>query len=322
MDSENDTSVDSARDTPVARAGAQLRAAREALRLDLAHIAAETRIPLRHLEAIEEGNFETLPSRAYAIGFSRTFAKAVGLDAAAITDVVRGELADGSMRRTAPASGMEPGDPARLPSAGLAWAGALAALALAVGAYAFYNSYFGAGSQPGSLTPEPGTLQAPEAQPSPASIVPATGGEVVFTAQEDVWVRIYEEGGNRLLETELARGERYVLPSDTIAPLINTARPDLLTITVAGNPVTKLSDRPATLSGVPVSAAALLARPAFASTVAVGSANSVAAPAVRSSGSRSATPMPPPAVETVPEAAPSPAVEAPVTTEGRESTGN
>ena len=122
MDSDKLNSGTDAPELPLGGPGARLRAAREGLRLELAHVAAETRIPLRHLEAIEADNFESLPSRAYAIGFSRTFAKAVGLDAGEITDAVRVELADGSMQRNAPLATMEPGDPARLPSRGLAWA--------------------------------------------------------------------------------------------------------------------------------------------------------------------------------------------------------
>ena len=115
MDSENLTSGDTAHEPSMADGpGARLRAARQELRLDLAHVAADTRIPLRHLEAIEGDNYEALPSRAYAIGFSRTFAQAVGLDPAEITDMVRAELADGSMRRALPSPGIEPGDPARL----------------------------------------------------------------------------------------------------------------------------------------------------------------------------------------------------------------
>ncbi|MBA4044840.1 MAG: DUF4115 domain-containing protein [Erythrobacter sp.] len=261
MDSEHDNGADSANLPPAAGAGAQLRAAREALRLDLAHIAAETRIPVRHLEAIEEGNFESLPSRAYAIGFSRTYAKAVGLDAAKITDVVRGELADGSMRRVTSASTMEPGDPARLPSSGLAWAGALAALILAVGAFAFYNSYFAAGTQPGSLlTPAPPETPVAKASPQPTT-APVTGGEVILTALEDnIWLRLYEEGGERLLERTLKQGETVLVPSEAVDPRINTGRPDALAITVGGKPVAKLGDTPATVSGAQVSAAALLGR--------------------------------------------------------------
>jgi hypothetical protein len=261
MDSELNDSAESAPETPVVGAGASLRAAREALRLDLAHIAAETRIPVRHLEAIESGNFESLPSRAYAIGFSRTYAKAVGLDPAAITDTVRGELADGSMRRVLPTSGMEPGDPARLPSSGLAWAGALAAVVLAVGAFAFYNSYFAAGSEPGSLlTSAPQATPVVKATPGPTA-APVVGGEVILTALEDnIWLRLYEEGGERLLERTLKQGETVLVPSEAVDPRINTGRPDALAITVGGKPVAKLGETPSTVSGAQVSAAALLGR--------------------------------------------------------------
>lgn len=261
MDSENPTSADIATDTPVAGPGARLRAAREAMRVDLPHIAAETRIPLRHLQSIEDDQFENLPSRAYAIGFSRSFAKAVGLDPADITDGVRAELGDGSMRRTTPASSMEPGDPARVPSSGLAWAAAAAVLILAIGAFAFYRTYFGAGTDSGSLL-------APETAPTVAAPVaaaplaaPAGSGPVVLTATQDgVWVRLFEEGGERLTERTLARGESIEVPMTARDPRINTGRPDALTVTIGGQSVALLSDRPVTIAGAQVSAAALLAR--------------------------------------------------------------
>lgn len=271
MDSEQDISADEAQDEAYAGAGVRLRAAREAEQLELSHIAAETRIPLRHLEAIEAGAFSNLPSRTYAIGFSRTFARAVGLDETAIADEVRSELADGGMQRLAAGSVMEPGDPAKLPSAALAWFGALAALVLAVGLIAFFSARFGAGTGPAPITepqPDPAPLaaSAPDDTATPAS---ATGGEVVFTALDDeVWVRIYEEGGERLLEKRLAKDERYVLPADATDPRINTGRPDALAITVGGQPVAPLSDTPVTISRVPVSAEALLARAARAPSAA------------------------------------------------------
>jgi cytoskeleton protein RodZ len=294
MDSEYENSADGANLAPATGAGAQLRAAREGLRLDLAHIAAETRIPVRHLEAIEEGDFESLPSRAYAIGFSRTYAKAVGLDAATITDVVRAELADGSMRRVMPSSGMEPGDPARLPSSGLAWAGALAALVLAVGAFAFYNSYFAAGTEPGSLlTPTPQAAQVATVSPSPTA-APVAGGEVILTALENnIWLRLYEEGGERLIERTLKQGETVLVPSEAVDPRINTGRPDALAITVGGKPVAKLGETPATVSGAQVSAAALLGRGSAAlagSDVAAADRAAVTTPL--SAPRRTATPAP------------------------------
>lgn len=261
MDSENPSSAETAPEMPIAGPGAQLRAAREAMRVDLPHIAAETRIPLRHLQAIEEDQFEDLPSRTYAIGFSRSYAQAVGLDPAQITDLVRAELADGTMRRTLPSSSMEPGDPARLPSTGLAWAAAGAVLLLAIGAFAFYQTNFGAGAEPGSLLapqPTPTAAATVAAAPTPAAV---PGGPVVLTATQDgVWVRLFEEGGERLTERTLAKGESVEVPVTARDPRINTGRPDALTITIGGQPVAPLATTPQTISGAPVSAAALAAR--------------------------------------------------------------
>lgn len=272
MDSEDYNSADAAPASGVSGPGATLRAAREAKRLEISHIAAETRIPRRHLEAIEADDFESLPSRAYAIGFTRTYARVLGLDDAAIVDAVRAELADGSMRRTAPSARMEPGDPARLPSAGLAWAAAAAVLVLVIGIFAFYNSYFGAGSGPAPLLPpEPAETPSVAVASAPVPLAaPTPSGPVVLTALEDgVWVRLYEEGGERLVERTLARGQTIEVPVAARDPRINTGRPDALSVTVGGQPVAKLSDRAVTISGLPVSAAALAARAATSLDAAV-----------------------------------------------------
>ncbi len=266
MDSDDITSADAAPPSGVPGPGETLRAAREAQRLDLTHIAAETRIPLRHLEAIEANDFESLPSRAYAIGFTRTYAKALGLDEAAVLDGVRAELSDGSMRHTMSSSAMEPGDPGRLPSRGLAWAAAAAVVVLAVGIFAFTNTYFGAGTEPGSLLPpEPAASASAPAAAVSAAPAPAAmpSGPVVLTALEDgVWLRLYEEGGERLTERTLKLGESVEVPQAARDPRINTGRPDALSVTIGGQMVAKLSERPTTISGLPVSAAALAARAA------------------------------------------------------------
>ena len=262
MDSEDLSSAPDAPQPALSGPGASLRAAREAKRLELAHIAAETRIPLRHLEAIEADHFESLPSRTYAIGFARNYAKAVGLDDAAIAEAVRAELADGSMRRTVPSAAMEPGDPARLPSAGLSWAAAGAVLILSLGIFAFAGSYFGAGTGPGSLlAPEPAASASAAPGQAPAAPPVPTSGPVVLTALEDgIWVRLYEEGGERLTERTLKLGETIEVPVAAKDPRINTGRPDALSVTIGGQAVAKLSETPVTVSGLPVSAAALIGR--------------------------------------------------------------
>lgn len=249
-------------------AGSQLRAAREAQDLTLSHIASTTRIPLRHLASIEAGEFSSLPAHTYAIGFARSYAKAVGLDPGAIAERVRSELGvDGPGERYASAQALEPGDPARVPSRGLVFFSLAAILLLLVGGFTFYRTFFAPGSGPGSILvadqtagePVAGKLAARADGASRPAIDPK--GEVVFTALEDeVWVRFYDGGGNRLMEKQMSKGERYTVPADADEPQIVTGRPYALAITIGGKPVPKLSEEAQTVADIPVSAEALLAR--------------------------------------------------------------
>ncbi len=60
--------------------GARLNQARMAANLALHDIADRTKISLRFLAAIENDDFTALPGRVYIYGFTRTFARAVGLN--------------------------------------------------------------------------------------------------------------------------------------------------------------------------------------------------------------------------------------------------
>ncbi len=273
-------------------AGETLRAAREKKGLSLAQVADRTRITQRHLALIEAGELGQLPGRTYALGFSRSFARVVGLDGAAIAAQVREELAlidpDGSglAART-----FEPGDPARVPSAGLAWLAALAALVLLiVGSLFVWRTYVSPGMALPWLTAEE---EAPPPEPAAAAPAPVPGGQVVFTANEQIWVRFYERGGEVLLERELRAGESYTVPESAVDPWLITARPDALTVTVGGRQLPPLATEQDMLD-LPVNPAALADRPGPQAT-----ASPAAAPAmrVRASGSRPAA-APPPSAET------------------------
>ena len=61
-------------------AGADLRAAGRRVGWSLPAMAGALRIRLPHLEALEEGRIGDLPGNAYALGFLRTYASALGLD--------------------------------------------------------------------------------------------------------------------------------------------------------------------------------------------------------------------------------------------------
>lgn len=244
---------------PLEGAGAQLARAREAAGKSLADIALATRVSERQLALIEAGNFAALPSRAYAIGFSRTYAKVVGLDSNAIVAMVRDELArqePDSVRRTVPA--FEPGDPARLPGRRVAWyAAAGVLLVLIAGFVAWPSLYAPGGSLPSILPSETPSPAVTTVAPAP---VPITG-PVVFTATRDqVWVRFADGNGQQLLQKVLAVGESWTVPENAGAVTLTTARPDGLAVTIGGRAVPPLADQEQTMRDVPVTAAALLAR--------------------------------------------------------------
>ena len=246
--------------------GAQLKAAREARGLSLEQVAAETRIPQRHLSTIEAGEFAALPARTYAIGFSRTYARAVGLDDGEVADRVRAELDAQNHGPRYRADGFEPGDPARVPSRALGWFMVLAVILILAGLFAVFRPYFApAGELPSLLEQEEAAQveQAAERQRSaaPARAAPAPSGQVVFTALADrVWVKFYDASGTQLMQKEMERGERYAVPADAEGPQLWTGRPDALAITIGGRAVPKLAEEERVVRDVPVTAQALLAR--------------------------------------------------------------
>src|SRR5689334_25235068 len=61
--------------------GATLRAARLNRGEDPDHVAAALKMKREHVEAIEDNDFSRLPGRTYAIGFVRSYARYLGLDA-------------------------------------------------------------------------------------------------------------------------------------------------------------------------------------------------------------------------------------------------
>src|SRR6476659_3709489 len=92
--------------------GEQLRVAREAKGISLEDLAAQTRIPQRHLASIETGDWEHLPAPTYTIGFAKNYAGAVGLDKGEIAEQLRAEMG-GYRADTATIEHFEPADPAR-----------------------------------------------------------------------------------------------------------------------------------------------------------------------------------------------------------------
>lgn len=242
--------------------GQQLRAAREAQGLSLSDISAQTRVAERHLIAIEEDRLAQMAAPTYAIGFSRAYARSVGLNEAEIAARVRRQLDAQPHVRPPTLPSFEPGDPARVPPSRIAWLAGLLAVVV-VGLLVVYWSNFLSpeGTLP-DLGPE-GTqaagVPAPVARPRPPLV--AAGAPVTLTATAPkVWIKVTDANGTQLLQKELAQGESWTVPSQAQAPQLRTARPDQLQITVAGKAIPQLGDKPEVISGVLLTPSALTAR--------------------------------------------------------------
>lgn len=261
-DEEIETSEQEQAPPPPPGPGERLRLAREASGMSLEQVAAETRIPQRHLKLIEAGEFAALPARTYAIGFSKNFAKAVGLDEDEIGEDVRAEL---GVLDAAPARRVEtfePGDPARVPGGNVMWIAGAAVAGLLVIGYFSYNSLFAPAAELPSLLPEDQPTQR-AAQVRPTAAPGNANGPVVFTALEQgVWVKFYDAAGTQLMQKEMALGESYTVPANANGPLLWTGRPDALRITIGGREIPRLAAAEQVMKDVPVTAAALRARTA------------------------------------------------------------
>ena len=77
----------------------ELAQTRLALGIDLATVADELHILEEHLEAIEAGRFDALPGPTYTIGYLRSYARFLSLDADRLIDQFRVESADFAAQR-------------------------------------------------------------------------------------------------------------------------------------------------------------------------------------------------------------------------------
>lgn len=161
-----------------ARVGAELQAARQRLGWSVADVSANLRIRLPYLQAIEDGRIADLPGNAYAVGFVRTYATALGLDPDEVARRFRAEAKDVN-RKT------ELSFPAPVPQRGVpAMAVVLLGLVIAGAAYVGWYRYSGSAEpvreQVAAAPPERLAAMAPPApapvqtqSPQVASILPS-----------------------------------------------------------------------------------------------------------------------------------------------------
>jgi len=162
-----------------ARVGEELRDARLALGATLEEVADTLRINRRYLAALEEGRSRDLPGPAYALGFVRSYAQALGLDAGDLARRYRenGPARTGRTDLVFPEPVPERGIPAGVVL--------LMGVVIMVGAYAVWWSWSGSADRSvDAVPPVPPRIEqaAREAQRSPppadtAPVLPPTLGQ-------------------------------------------------------------------------------------------------------------------------------------------------
>jgi hypothetical protein len=99
-------------ETVASTLGLHLRVARQGKGLDLAQVSGSLKISKRHLNAIEEGRLDALPAgNAYLLGYTRSYASYLGLNASKFVEELKFEITERASREVVFASSLPPCQP-------------------------------------------------------------------------------------------------------------------------------------------------------------------------------------------------------------------
>ncbi len=167
-------------DAALETVGQDLREARLRRGDDLATVSKALKIRKDHLEALEEDRLEALPGRTYAVGFVRTYADYLGLDAVQCVERYKAEIAGRTEEREPPPYADEQ-EERHLPYGWLI-VGVIVLMLVIYGAYHLMISADSVTNQPVSPVPiqmvpttapaAPPAAPAPQTQPQTAMAVP------------------------------------------------------------------------------------------------------------------------------------------------------
>jgi len=244
-------------ESSVPTVGERLKTARGKKKLSLEDIAAQTRIPQRHLESIEKGDWENLPAPTYTIGFAKSYASTVGLDRDEIGDQLREEMG-GQRFASSQSEVIEAADPARTMPKWLVISAVVAVILLIVIMSVLNRRAL---EQPPSNAPAATSPVTQAAKPAPqrtAAAAPAASaqGPVVLTAIAPAWIQVTDQG-KTLFEGMMNPGQSFTVPTTATAPLLKAGKPEALKVTVGaavappvgppGKVASKVSLKPADL---------------------------------------------------------------------------
>lgn len=182
--------------------GEQLRHAREARGVTLREISEQTRITMRHLEAIESDDYKHLPGGIFNKSFIKAYARHVRFDEARALELYErtaralGEYSD-EVATTPQRSRIYTGDPARSPLITAALSAVIVGILILI-VYAGLHYYRRTESPAESVQPTPtaspvaGGAAAAPAQPAAAQPAAAATDalNVSIKSNNEVWLRV------------------------------------------------------------------------------------------------------------------------------------
>lgn len=280
-----------------ARVGEELREARLTLGASVEDMAERLRINRRYIHALEEGRVKDLPGTAYAVGFVRSYAGALGLDPDEAVRRFR-DVTGGAQARSGDLVFPEP-----VPSRGVP-AGALVAVGVvvAIGAYVAWFNWSGSGNRvvdtvppvpprlertaqdgvrarDGTPAPTPREAAAAPATPAPAApasppqsapvlaVAPAPAPNpdeprIVIRARGESWVQVRDTQANRSLYDRVMRnGDNWSVPNRE-GLVLTTGKAENLELVVDGQASPALAGATGVRRGIALDAERLRPPPA------------------------------------------------------------
>jgi hypothetical protein len=219
--------------------GEQLRRAREARGVSLREVSEQTRITMRHLEAIEADDFKELPGGIFNRSFVKSYARHIRFDEQRALELYE---------RTARASGFQPdevattpqrsrvymGDPARSPWVTFALSAVIVG-ALILIVYAglhYYRRAEGPQAAGGpSATPTPTAAQQAGPAQTPA---PVQGFNVKVRATRPFWLTSWQDEEKKRSRFLKPDAPEEFSPQGSVNLHFDTAAADAIGVTVNG----------------------------------------------------------------------------------------